>query len=64
MLRPDSQPEARISLTARVLDAAIAKHLVIFGDAKRRALEQAMTLPPETAPVQAVLSEVSVHWAP
>ncbi|MBY6138256.1 6-phosphogluconolactonase [Leisingera daeponensis] len=64
VMRPDSQPEARITLTARVLDAAIAKHLVIFGDAKREALEQAMALPPENAPVQAVLSEVSVHWAP
>ncbi|WP_323779680.1 6-phosphogluconolactonase [Leisingera sp.] len=64
VMRPDCQPEARISLTARVLDSAIAKHLVIFGDAKRRALEQAMALPPETAPVQAVMSEVTVHWAP
>lgn len=64
VMRPDSQPEPRISLTARVLDAAIAKHLVIFGDAKRAALEKAMTLPPEQAPIQAVLSETRVHWAP
>jgi len=64
VMRPDSQPEARVSLTARVLDAAIAKHLVIFGDAKRQALERAMAMPPERAPIQAVLSEVSVHWAP
>ncbi|KIC37553.1 6-phosphogluconolactonase [Leisingera sp. ANG-M7] len=64
VMRPDSQPEARISLTARVLDGAIAKHLVIFGEAKRKALEQAMSLPPENAPIQAVLSEASVHWAP
>ncbi|UWQ80922.1 6-phosphogluconolactonase [Leisingera sp. S132] len=64
VMRPDSQPEARISLTARVLDEAIAKHLVIFGDAKRKALERAMSLPPEDAPIQAVLSEASVHWAP
>lgn len=64
VMRPDSQPEPRISLTARVLDAAIAKHLVIFGDAKRAALEMAMTLPPEQAPIQAVLSETRVHWAP
>lgn len=64
VMRPDSQPEPRVSLTARVLDGAIAKHLVLFGDAKRRALEQAMSLPPEDAPVQAVLSEASVHWAP
>jgi 6-phosphogluconolactonase len=64
VMHPDSQPEPRISLTARVLDAAIAKHLVIFGDAKREALERAMTLPPEQAPIQAVLSETRVHWAP
>lgn len=64
ILRPDSQPEARISLSARVLDAAISKHLVIFGTEKRRALERALTLPPEEAPIQAVLTETSVHWAP
>lgn len=64
VMRPESQPEARVSLTARVLDAAIAKHLVIFGDAKRQALERALSMPPESAPIQAVLSEVSVHWAP
>lgn len=64
VMRPDSQPEARISLSAPVLDAAIAKHLVIYGEAKREALERAATLPPEEAPIQAVLSEVTVHWAP
>ncbi|NIZ12228.1 6-phosphogluconolactonase [Phaeobacter sp. HF9A] len=64
VMRPDSQPEARISLTARVLDGAMAKHLVIFGDEKRAALERAVSLPPEEAPVQAVLSECQVHWAP
>ena len=64
ILHPDSQPEARISLSARVLDAAISKHLVIYGDDKRKALELAMSLPPEKAPIQAVLSEIIVHWAP
>ena len=64
ILRPESQPEARISLSARVLDSAISKHLVIFGDDKLRALERAMTLPPEEAPIQAVLSETVVHWSP
>ena len=64
ILRPDSQPEARISLSARVLDAAISKHLVIYGDNKRKALEMSLLLPPEQAPIQAVLSETSVHWAP
>ncbi|MFS4583311.1 6-phosphogluconolactonase [Phaeobacter sp. C3_T13_0] len=64
VMRPDSQPEPRVSLSAWVLDAAIAKHLVIYGDAKREALEQAKSLPPEEAPIQAVLSEMTVHWAP
>lgn len=64
ILRPDSQPESRISLSARVLDAAISKHLVIYGDDKRKALEKALLLPPEQAPIQAVLSETTVHWAP
>lgn len=64
VLRPDSQPEARISLTARVLDNAMAKHLVIYGEEKREALDRALTLPPEEAPVGAILSECQVHWAP
>ena len=64
VLRSHSQPEARVSLSARVLDAAIAKHLVIFGDQKREALNRALSLPPEEAPIQAVLSETTIHWAP
>ncbi|UWR46617.1 6-phosphogluconolactonase [Phaeobacter inhibens] len=64
VMRPDSQPEPRVSLSARVLDAAIAKHLVIYGEAKREALETAKSRPPEEAPIQAVLSEMTVHWAP
>ncbi|KII18342.1 6-phosphogluconolactonase [Phaeobacter sp. S60] len=64
VMRPDSQPEPRVSLSARVLDAAIAKHLVIYGEAKREALETAKSLPPGEAPIQAVLSEMTVHWAP
>jgi len=63
VMRPDSQPEARISLTAHVLDSAMAKHLVIFGEEKREALDRALTLPPEEAPIQSVLSECQVHWA-
>jgi 6-phosphogluconolactonase len=63
VLRPNSQPEPRVSLSAYVLDAAIAKHLVIYGEDKRLALERAMSLPPEEAPIQAVLSDATVHWA-
>ncbi len=61
--RTEVQPEPRITLTAPVLDGALSKHLVIYGEAKRQALERAMTLPPEEAPIAAVLSGISVHWA-
>jgi len=57
------QPEPRITLTAPMLDGALSKHLIIFGSAKRDALERAMSLPPEEAPIAAVLSGMTVHWA-
>lgn len=63
MPRVEGQPEPRISLSARVLDAAISKHLIIVGDAKRKALEHAATLSPEQAPIAAVLDDLTVHWA-
>jgi 6-phosphogluconolactonase len=63
VLRPAGQPEARISLTARVLDGALAKHLVILGADKRSALERALFLDPEEAPVVAILDQTTVHWA-
>lgn len=61
--RPETQPETRVSLSARVLDQAMSKHLVFFGADKRDALDRAMGLPPEEAPINAVLSEMTVHWA-
>ncbi|MFT7593483.1 MAG: 6-phosphogluconolactonase [Paracoccaceae bacterium] len=63
VLRPESVPDPRVSLSARVLDGAISKHLVITGADKRAALERALSLPPEEAPVQAVLSGTTVHWS-
>lgn len=60
---PPTQPEVRVSLSAPVLDGAMSKHLLITGEEKRAALERAMGLPPEEAPVNAVLSEMIVHWA-
>ncbi|MCG7518150.1 6-phosphogluconolactonase [Ruegeria sp. Ofav3-42] len=61
--RTETQPEARITLTAPVLDGALSKHLIIYGAAKRDALERAMSLPPEEAPIAAVLSGITAHWA-
>ena len=62
-MRAPGAPEPRITLTARVLDAALKKHVVIFGDDKRAALEQARGLPLEQAPIRAVLDGAVVHWA-
>jgi 6-phosphogluconolactonase len=53
----------RVTLSARVLAEAMTLHLVITGQDKRDALERAQALPPEEAPVAAILSEAEVHWA-
>ncbi len=63
-LRPRNVEDVRISLSARVLNAAVAKHLVITGEDKRKAVERARTCRPEQAPVAAILEETDVHWAP
>ncbi len=63
-MRAPGAPEPRITLTAPVLDGALSKHIVIFGEEKREALERARTLKPSEAPVAAVLSQAQVHWAP
>lgn len=60
------QEERRVSLSAPVLAAAPKRYLLIKGTAKRAALERAMTLPIERAPVRAVLDgpgEVAVFYA-
>lgn len=61
-VRADGQ-EPRVSLSATALDGAMSKHLVIYGAEKRAALERARGLPPEEAPISAVLSDITVHWA-
>lgn len=58
-----AQPEPRITLSAPALNAAIEKHLIIFGDSKRSAFEKAMTQPAQEAPVRAVIQGGTVHWA-
>ena len=63
VLRPESQPEARLSLTAPVLNAAVHKHLLIFGQDKRAALDRAQDLPATEAPIAAVLDNLTRHWA-
>ncbi|MEJ5217199.1 6-phosphogluconolactonase [Cognatishimia sp. D5M38] len=61
-VRPESQPEARITLSARALNGALAKHVVFKGQDKMDALQKARTLPHVEAPIAAVLDGATVHW--
>ena len=62
-MRAPGAPEPRITLSANVLKNAMSRHLVIVGQEKRAALEKARHLTPEEAPVAAILSGTTVHWA-
>lgn len=62
-IMPQGHDIARVTLPAHVLQGAMAKHLVIFGNDKRAALERALSLPPEQAPIAAVLDGAQIHWA-
>lgn len=62
-MRAPGAPEPRITLSARVLKGAMSIHILITGDEKREALEKARHLPASEAPVAAVLSNATVHWA-
>jgi 6-phosphogluconolactonase len=62
-MRAAGAMEARMTLTAQVLNSSRFKHLVIFGEDKRKAFEKAINLPNSIAPVSAILPRASVHWA-
>lgn len=62
-LRAEAAGEPRVTLTAPVLQAAEAIHILITGAEKRAAIERARDLPPEQAPIHAVLDNATVHWA-
>ncbi len=63
-MRAPGAPEPRVTLTARVLNDAMSKHVVITGADKRAALERAQHLrDPMQAPIHAVLAGATVHWA-
>jgi len=63
-MRGGGAPEPRVTLTAPVLAGALETHIVITGAEKRAAIDRAATLPVAEAPVRAVLSGATVHWAP
>lgn len=63
-MRAAGAGEPRITLSARVLNAAIVKHVVITGNEKRQALNVARkSSDPLFAPISAVLDGATVHWA-
>ncbi len=63
-MHPPSQPEPRLTLTGPVLKGAMSVHVLIMGEAKRRALEEAERIgDPLKAPIALVLGEATVHWA-
>ena len=62
-MRAEAAGEPRITLTAPVLKGAMNIHILITGPEKREALERALTLTPEQAPVRAILDNATVHWA-
>ena len=62
-MRAEGAGETRITLTAPVLREAMHTHLLIMGEGKRDAFERARSLPPEQAPIRALLAEATVHWA-
>ncbi len=62
-MRAPGAPEPRITLSAKVLREAMSRHILIVGTGKLAALERAKTLPPEEAPVAAILNNTVIHWA-
>ncbi|WP_417278277.1 6-phosphogluconolactonase [Celeribacter sp.] len=62
-MRAPGAPEPRITLSAKALKSAISTHILITGAEKRAALERAQELDELDAPVKAVLSQATVHWA-
>ncbi len=62
-MRAAAAVEPRVTLSARVLADAMAIHVLITGRDKRAAIEKAEGLPPEVAPIRAVLANATIHWA-
>lgn len=62
-MRAPGAAEPRITLSARVLDDAMKKHVLIFGPEKREALESARGKSVQDAPINAILKGAVVHWA-
>ena len=62
-MRAEATYEARITLSASALNSATHKHVIMFGEAKKQAFEASKSLPPITAPIRAVMENLTVHWS-
>ncbi len=56
--------ENRITLTAPVLSGAISTHVLIRGEEKKAALDEAQSANLLEAPIRVVLGQADIHWAP
>jgi 6-phosphogluconolactonase len=63
-MRAPGAPEPRVTLTAPVLSGAMSTHVVITGGEKLEALNAVSGLSSEEAPINTVLTNATVHWAP
>lgn len=63
-MRAEGAGEPRVTLSAPVLNGAVSKHILITGAEKREALDRAAHLSTREAPIRAVWSDATVHWAP
>ncbi|WP_135505420.1 6-phosphogluconolactonase [Roseovarius aestuariivivens] len=63
-MRVPGQEDIRLTVSARVLNGAMAKHIVLTGSEKRAVLDHAKGADPSEAPVAALLGDALVHWAP
>ena len=63
-MRVPGQEDIRVTLSARVLNGTMAKHIVITGQEKRAALDTALGARAQEDPVVALLPDALVHWAP
>ena len=63
-MTPGDGLEDRITLSARALLSAARIHVLIVGDDKKVAYEQALNTPIAQAPIAQFLPRATVHWAP
>ncbi|MEP5759733.1 MAG: 6-phosphogluconolactonase [Litoreibacter sp.] len=62
-MRAPGAPEARMTLTAPILQGAMATHVLITGSEKRDALENVDGMSVEEAPIKLILNQATVHWS-